>query len=83
MVARSLNQVNTDMSPEIQVTTVYPVKIFFSKGTRLGTFIPMRNVFAVDTTCGGELIPDNPQSQIVPHQFFGSAFLHPYTYCCS
>ena len=45
LVARSLNQVNKDLYTDIQVVNVSPGPITLAKGTSLGTFIPMCNVF--------------------------------------
>ena len=53
LVARSLNQVNKDLHTDIQVVNISPGPITLAKGTQLGTFIPLCNVFVVNSSMNG------------------------------
>ena len=54
LVACSLNQVNKDLHTDIQVVNVSPGPITLAKGTQSGTFIPLCNVFVVNSSMNGE-----------------------------
>lgn len=59
MVARSLNTLNDDTSTNVQVINVSLGKVKLSKGTQLGSFTPMCNVYTIDTLCDSDPTSDN------------------------